>query len=388
MRATFRSRRGAASQPPPRRGPTLQLVVAAVLGVTAVVLGVGALSGIDVRLAPLLIFLPAFAAIFGTVTQTVLAAVWATLAIGVSLNHLPEHSVTETVLGFVFCAVLGGFSVEACRRRIHRETELGRLRSTAAALQREILHPLPLVTDRLLVGGLYRPLESDRLVGGDIYEAVASPYGSRVLIGDVQGKGLQAIGAGFAVLGAFREAAHREPTLTAVVTAMEDAVVRHNLFASREGEHERFVTALVLGVGEQASCQVINCGHIPPQLLDDSGARSVDLGEPGVPLGLESLSPDPRTVGWFDFPAGSSLLLCTDGVTEARDRRGTFYPLGERLAGWSGLNANELTRTLRADLDSFTSGEQRDDVAVLVIRRIGAEAGRGEPDGSPAVRPE
>ncbi|WP_377272646.1 PP2C family protein-serine/threonine phosphatase [Peterkaempfera sp. SMS 1(5)a] len=381
MRATFRSRRPRTPQPLPR-GTARRPVVATVVGLTAVVLGVGALSGIDVRLAPLLIFLPAFAAIFGTVAQTVLAAVWATVAVGVSLNHLPEHTVTETVLASVFCAILGGLSVEACRRRIHREQELGRLRSTAAALQREILRPLPLITDLLVVGGLYRPIESDRLVGGDIYEAVASPYGSRVLIGDVQGKGLQAIGAGFAVLGAFREAAHREPTLAAVVTAMEDAVVRHNLYASREGEHERFVTALVLGVDERTTCQAINCGHIPPQLLDGSGARSVALGEPGVPLGLESLSADPRAVASFDFPPDSSLLLCTDGVTEARDRTGTFYPLGERLAGWSRLSTAELTGALGADLRRFTSGKQRDDVAVLVVRRVGAAADRaGDPGG-------
>lgn len=376
MRVAFPNRRRDRAQPPrrppaeplPRRSARRQVAVL-VLGLTAVVLGVSALSGIDVRLAPLLIFLPAFAAIFGTVTQTVLAAMWATVAIGVSLNHLPEHTATETALATVFCAVLGGFSVEACRRRIRREEELGRLRSTAAALQREILRPLPLVTDLLLVGGLYEPIESDRLVGGDIYEAVASPYGSRVLIGDVQGKGLQAIGAGFAVLGAFREAAQREPTLTAVVAAMEDAVVRHNVYASQEGEHERFVTALVLSVDGPVACQAVNCGHIPPQLIDHSGARTVTLGEPGVPLGLEQLASDPRAVASFDFPAGCSLLLCTDGVTEARDRQGRFYPLGERLAEWSDRNGAELTEILRHDLHRFTSGRPRDDIAVLVLRR-------------------
>ncbi|MCD0484478.1 serine/threonine-protein phosphatase [Streptacidiphilus sp. ASG 303] len=372
MRTPLRPRGGRRRRPHGRRGTALRAVLATLVAVTALVLGSSVLLGVDVRLAPLLAFLPAFAAIFGTVAQTVLAAVWATAAVSTAYSYLSDRSGVTSLVAAGFCAVLGGLSVEACRRRIHREEELGRLRSTAAALQRQILRPLPLLTDRLLVGGLYDPVESDILVGGDIYEVVASPYGSRVLIGDVQGKGLAAIGTGFAVLGAFREAAYREPTLTAVVDALEDAVVRHNTYALGEGEQERFVTALVLGVDGATSCQAVNCGHITPHLLDGDGARTVPLGEPGVPLGLERLAAVPRTVAWFDFPRDSALLLCTDGVTEARDRHGSFYPLTERLARWAGRSVPEVTEALRDDLDSYTAGVHRDDIAVLLVRRTAA----------------
>ncbi|WP_329416786.1 serine/threonine-protein phosphatase [Streptomyces sp. NBC_00704] len=80
-------------------------------------------------------------------------------------------------------------------------------------------------------------------MGGDAYEAGASPYGTRLLIGDVQGEGLPAVAAAFAVLGAFRETAQSEPTRTAVADALGAAVERHNAFAARSGP-ERFVTAL------------------------------------------------------------------------------------------------------------------------------------------------
>ncbi|MFJ5103576.1 SpoIIE family protein phosphatase [Streptomyces sp. NPDC088554] len=141
--------------------------------------------------------------------------------------------------------VFGVLSVLGCRYRIHHENELLRLRSTATAMQRSILRPLPLRDTRVLMDGAYEPLHEDKLVGGDIYDLVSSPYGTRVLIGDVQGKGLPAIGVAFAALGSFREA-----SLTGLVDALESSVVRHNAFAPQTGEPERFVTALVLDIDD------------------------------------------------------------------------------------------------------------------------------------------
>lgn len=147
------------------------------------------------------------------------------------------------------------------------------------------------MTDQLLVHGLYRPVEEDSRVGGDVYEVVVSPYGSRVFIADVQGKGLQAISAAFAVLSAFREAAVAEPTLTTVVDALEEAVLRHNSFAAQTGERERFVTALILGIDGEPEVEAINCGHVAPLLLHEERAEPVLRQEPCVPLGLDALAP-------------------------------------------------------------------------------------------------
>ncbi|SFG94934.1 Stage II sporulation protein E (SpoIIE) [Streptomyces mirabilis] len=244
-----------------------------------------------------------------------------------------------------------------------------RLRSTAAAMQRHILHPLPLVTDDVLVNGVYEPVQEDRLVGGDIYDVVASPWGTRVLTGDVQGKGLAAVGAAFAVIGAFREAAHREPTLTALVDALDAAVVRHNSYAEQSGDDERFVTALIVGVDTSSEAQVINCGHIAPRLVHDDTVTTPVLTT-GVPLGLAALASEPTTVDWFDFPAGSTLLLPTDGLTETRAADGAFYPVDERLTSHLGLSPTELPQALYEDARAFAdNGNQHDDVAVLSVRR-------------------
>ncbi len=212
-------------------------------------------------------------------------------------------------------------------------------------------------------------MQQDKLVGGDIYDVVATPWGTRVLIGDVQGKGLPAIGMAIDVVGAFREAAHREPTVTALVDALEAAVVRHNDYAAQRGEPERFVTALVLGVDAGTDTQVVGCGHIPPYLLHEGAVSAVGEGEEHVPLGLAGLVDEPRTVAWFPFPAGATLLLCTDGLTEARSPEGAFYPLEARLDGRVDITAGRLISSLIDDVRDFTAGVQQDDLAVLAVRR-------------------
>ncbi|SEQ14965.1 Stage II sporulation protein E (SpoIIE) [Streptomyces radiopugnans] len=338
-------------------------------------------------LVPLLIFLPAFVAGRGTARQTAVAAAWVVVVLVGLLVYDPFQTVSANISTVAFTVVLGGLSVAGAWQRSRRDEEISRLRSAAAALQRQILRPLPLLTDRLLADGVYEPVEEDSRVGGDIYEVMPSPYGTRVLIADVQGKGLPAIGTAFAVLGAFREAAGREPELTAVVEALESAVVRHNAFEAQTGEPERFVTALVLNADGGREVQVVDCGHIPPYLLyrerTGPAVRPVPLRNSGVPLGLGSLAPESRTVERFPLPPGAMLLLCTDGVTEARDSAGAFFPLEERLAGWVDASPREVAAGLLDQLAAHTGGSPADDIALLVLRRSAPSAPeREDPSGS------
>ncbi|MFD7867939.1 PP2C family protein-serine/threonine phosphatase [Streptomyces sp. NPDC057682] len=351
------------------RTPATRTVVLATLAATAVVVVLGLLTGTAVLLLGLLVFLPAFAAALCSPGQTAMVSAWVSLVVIAPVVLQPEEPVLDRVILTLFAVGFGVLAVYGARVRIARESALVRLRSTAAAMQRQILRPLPVLTDEVLVDGVYEPLQEDKLVGGDIYDVVATPWGSRVLIGDVQGKGLAAIGMAIDVVGAFREAAHREATVTALVDALEAAVVRHNAYAGQRGEPERFVTALVLGVGEEIGTQVVGCGHIAPYLLHEGTVTAVGEGEEHVPLGLASLVDEPRTVAWFDFPAGATLLLCTDGLTEARSPAGDFYPLEERLGGRDDITAGRLVGSLVDDMRAFTRGEQQDDLAVLAVRR-------------------
>ncbi len=341
------------------------------VSVTLLVMVLGALSASPVWLLGLLVFLPAAASALCTVRQTKLVSAWTALVVVVTMlvRHGDGRPWLDRILMMLLTLALGAASVYACHRRIGRERETLRLRSTAAAMQRQILRPLPVITDDVLVDGVYEPVQEDRLVGGDIYDVVVSPWGTRILIGDVQGKGLPAVGAAFAVIGAFRATAHREPALTGLVDALDASVVQHNAYAAQTGEDERFVTALIVDIDANEEVQVINCGHIPPQLLRDATVTTPALAS-GVPLGLAELAAGPATVDRFAFPPGATLLLTTDGLTETRAADGTFYPLDERLTKRVHLSPTDLPRALYDDARAYAGGGgQHDDVAVLSVRR-------------------
>lgn len=344
------------------------------------------LTGEDLRVIPLLVVVPALASVFCSLRQTVWVAAWITVVVvGSGLGG--DGTFWDFVFGIGFTVLACALGVTACAARIRHATEMDRLRSAAVALQRQILRPLPVITDQVFAYGIYEPIEEDRFVGGDIYEVVQSPYGTRVIIGDVQGKGIAAIGAGFAAIAAFREAAVREPTLAGVVEALEAAVVRHNAFSAQTGEAERFVTALVLGFDEEDRVQAVNCGHLPPRLLHEGHASAVRLERTYVPLGLAGLSRETRSAESFALPPGATLLVVTDGVTEARDAARAFYPLDRRLADWAGHGPRELLDALHVDLETFTGGIRRDDVAALALGRAPGERPRPMAAAAEDVRP-
>lgn len=340
---------------------------------TAAIVCLDALTGQDLRLVPLLVVVPAFVSVFGTIAQTTGVAVFV-MAVAVASRVVAGGSYWDVASSAIFTVLACLLGIGACVLRIRHATEVARLRSAAVALQRQILRPLPIPTDQITAHGSYTPIEEDHLVGGDIYEVVQSPYGTRVIIGDVQGKGLPAIGVGFAVLGAFREAAIREPSLIGVVDRLEDAVVRQNAFAAQTGDQERFVTALVLGFDGEGRVQAVNCGHLLPRLVHDGVAVPVPLRRTSVPLGLAGLGGEGRTAEPLDFPPGATLLTFTDGVTEARDGEGRFYPLDARLSRWARRGPQELLDALGDDLEEFSGGVRRDDIAVLALSRVAESA--------------
>lgn len=101
---------------------------------------------------------------------------------------------------------------------------------------------------------------------------------------------------------------------------------------------------------------------------------------------MAELSCEPRAAEWLDFPPGGTLLLCTDGVTEARDASGAFYPLDARLGRWAERAPYEVLEALDADLDSFSGGVRRDDIAALALRRAAADDLGRPSDGGHGAR--
>ncbi|MFI2611239.1 PP2C family protein-serine/threonine phosphatase [Kitasatospora sp. NPDC018619] len=360
------------------RAPRNGTVALAVPAVTAAVLLVQAATGAGSRLVLQLVLLPALLAGLGTVAQTVAASVWVTVVIVVHSVLFPPGDLSARLGTLLVVVAAQAAVIGLCARRVRRERQLSRLRHSAVALQRQLLRPLPVATAHVRLDGLYRPVEQDAMVGGDLYDVADTPHGTRVLVGDVQGKGLPAIGTGFAVLSAFREAAFREERLSAVADALEAAVERHNAYAAQSGEQERFVTATVLGVRRPAGdagpveVRAVNCGHLSPYLLHPDGRVEAVALEAGLPLGLAALGGGgPRPVRRFALPGDGVLVLLTDGITEAQDASGAFYPVERGLADLAAVPAEALPEALDRRARRWGGGRSRDDVTVLALRPAG-----------------
>ncbi|WP_234436021.1 SpoIIE family protein phosphatase [Streptomyces sp. NRRL S-813] len=104
-----------------------------------------------------------------------------------------------------------------------------------------------------------------------------------------------------------------------------------------------------------------------PLLLLEGAVRPLEPSRPALPLGLAPLGTGSSPVDTVAFPQGASLLLYTDGVTEARDRSGTFYDPADRLTGQCPRSPDELLVAVVADVHRHTRGLGTDDMALLAL---------------------
>jgi hypothetical protein len=330
--------------------------------VMAVVAAVDGIAGQSVGLLPLVALGPAFAGLIGTWVRTAVIgglAVAIVCALGVADGLFAERR-GFAALGGVLGVTLAGVIAAATRQR--REEELASVRSIAEVAQRVLLRPVPRIAGHLRAAVSYTSAVAAARIGGDLYEVVPSPAGVRVIIGDVQGKGLEAVETAATVVGAFREAAHDEKTLEGVGERVRRA-------ADRTLGGEKFVTALMAEISPVDGTTVLNFGHPPPLILGPDG--QVSFPEPpqfALPLGLGVRHDDMPVPFQVSFRPGDQMLLYTDGVTEARDPEGVFYPLGLRAYLLRDPDPQQALETLRADLIRHTQGPLHDDAAMLLLR--------------------
>ncbi|MET8965786.1 PP2C family protein-serine/threonine phosphatase, partial [Streptomyces sp. NPDC004074] len=146
---------------------------------------------------------------------------------------------------------------------------------------------------------------------------------------------------------------------------------------SEDDVAERFVTAAIVDIpDDEPVVHVVSCGHPPPLLLhrDTPAATALVVPEPAPPLGLGAISGSRNLPAIFPFDEDDRLMLYTDGVTEARDQSGVFYPLAERVSRWAHHEPETLLRRVVTDLQEYTNGHLDDDMAIVVARRDGKAA--------------
>ncbi|MFE0674156.1 PP2C family protein-serine/threonine phosphatase [Streptomyces sp. NPDC058867] len=354
----------------PRRA-LLAIPIALIVIVTVVDI----LAPPTVHLGPFLVAAPAVTASF--------AGPWATAFIGALA--VAAQAVVATVrtslvdlnhsFQLITLILISAFVTSLAARRERHERQLTQLRSVATAAQEVVLKPLPHQVGPLRIASLYLAAESEAQIGGDLYAAARTERGTRFVIGDVRGKGLEAVGDAALLLGAFQGAAHRRADLSSLVTFLEGTVSSDlddpaALENTAEDQGEAFITAAMLDVpDDEPVLHLISCGHPPPLLLRDGRTSLLSTSRPAPPLGLTEFAEADLTTQAFTFEVGDIVLLYTDGVIEARDGDGTFYPLAERVAGKTAEGPEALLAHLSADLLDHVGGHLGDDAAMVAIER-------------------
>lgn len=313
---------------------------------------------------PLLSLGPALASISLRPALTAVTGLVA-LAVGIPLifrEHLLHSPRTVTTL----CAIAGVTvaSVGASAVRTRRERELANIRAIAEAAQQILLRPVPARLTPVDIAVRYVSAAAPARIGGDLYEAVAIAGGMRLILGDVLGKGLPAARTAAVVLGAFRDAACDAPDLASISRRIEASM-------QRQQTEEEFVTAVLAQVsGDGSHVVILNCGHPQPLLVREGTATDAVSPRAGLPLGLSSLAAEAREPSVIPFGPSDRLLFYTDGISEARDSRGRFYPIGQRAAALlNGPDLGACLDRLMADVRGYVGHALHDDAALLLISR-------------------
>ena len=247
-------------------------------------------------------------------------------------------------------------AVETVTAFAAQEGRLEAVSRVADAAQRAILPTPPSQIGALQLAARYVSATTDALVGGDLYEVVRRPGAVRLLIGDVRGKGLEAVRNATIVLGEFRAAAEDLDDIAQVARQLDRRLTGHLA-------DEDFVTALIAEITDAGDYTLVACGHPPPLLVSASEIRALEIRS-SLPLGLGA---EPSCTTGHLGP-GDRMLLYTDGLIEARSADGAFADVDVVVAPLQhALDlATGLDEVLTA-VEAWTGAGLGDDLALLAV---------------------
>ena len=218
----------------------------------------------------------------------------------------------------------------------------------------------------------YAIMEPAKNIGGDFYDAfVAAPGRLFVAIGDVSGKGVPAALFMARAITQMRMEAVRRRSATAVLEAVNRALCTGN-------DAGMFVT-LVCGILdlETGTFTFANAGHNPPILIGENNQHEFLKVKKGLVAGIMDNSRYPAET--LQLAPGQTLLLYTDGVTEAMNTADDYYSEKRLLAAIAGGNKDEpraLINAIHADIFGFAgTAPQADDITMFALRYHGAAPG-------------
>lgn len=198
------------------------------------------------------------------------------------------------------------------------------------------------------------------LVSGDYCDLFESSNGLLFLLGDVSGKGVASSMLVSHLRAIFRSLAD---------TPLDGMVEAANRIFFQSALADQFATLVAGRLTRNSSVEFISAGHPPFLHITNAGVRS--QGSTEVPLGM--FTGTRFKIHRFNLDIGDSLLIYTDGLTEAHNAAGEHYNL-QRVVNLAsrhhGMPPSELVAEFLSDLHNFTEGaRQSDDLTLLVIRR-------------------
>ncbi|GIF43789.1 PP2C family protein-serine/threonine phosphatase [Actinoplanes xinjiangensis] len=335
-------------------------------------------EGPHARYVGLLAAVPFVAAVFAAWQLVLGAGVLATVvgALFVVLSRVPPPEVahdpvaqgleTAGLVNLMGVVLATGVAAAGATVRQRQTEKIGELLRLAAVAQQAVLRPIGPQVGALAVAGRYISATAAADIGGDLYEALNTPYGVRIIIGDVRGKGLDAVRLASIVLGSYRHVAYERADLKTIVQDLDRAVARS------VGDEDFVTAALVEERG--GTLTIVNCGHPAPLLLRRGQVIPLEPPAPAPPLGFVP-EVKPRVER---LEPGDRLLLFTDGLGEAR-RDGEFFPTADRA--WRLLGHGTVgdgLASLETALVDWVHGRLEDDIALVLLEYAG-------PDGGAAV---
>ncbi|MBX9600610.1 MAG: SpoIIE family protein phosphatase [Bryobacteraceae bacterium] len=202
-------------------------------------------------------------------------------------------------------------------------------------------------------------------VSGDYCDLIPRGDDLHFVVADVSGKGVAA-----AIV-----MSHLSATLRALIRAgasLPEQLSRVNDILRESAFDSHYATVVIGKLGPDGEAEMLNAGHCPPLLLQESGVTPVAAS--GPPVGLLDLDDSAHAVQRFHVQRGDSLLLYTDGVIEAMNAEGDDFGL-DRLMQVSGhlrgAPPNQVVSAVLEHLRAFLRSTPRnDDLTALALRRV------------------
>jgi sigma-B regulation protein RsbU (phosphoserine phosphatase) len=250
--------------------------------------------------------------------------------------------------------------------RLHREAlekqAMERELELAATIQRDILPKSIPQPEGIEIAVLARPA---RQVGGDYHAFFERDGVLTMIVADVAGKSMPAA----LLVSALHAAIH---LLFEEGRELAEIATELNKHIHRWSAENKFVTMVLVEIDREAeTLRFVNAGHNPSYVI--IGTRIEQLRSHGLPVGI--LGQSTYKTQTRPFPAGSVVVLYSDGITEAEDVAGEEFEYDrlEQILGDHGTEtAAQLCARIAAAVDVFTAGApQKDDQTLVIARTAG-----------------